>query len=238
MNMCSKKQNNEVRLIDTEKSFRLMEKSEIDTLSNRSNTIKIAPGYEELPKSYTSRKFLRNLAGFSYGIAYLPGSIVRYNTSDSNYYIVLINGHNAVLKENKMPTINFIENGMIYSNRIGNGASFNGSVWIANIDVQKDQIMELVIQDVCLSVAPDSILDVELLKKITGKNLFLVTSAMLSIINYKKFTQTNISGSVNILYIKVGGKTYASYDKFSRERVVSVDLISLDDIININRVKK
>jgi len=191
---------------------------------------------EELPKTYTSRKVIQDLGALSYDIYYLPGNIVRYDDKDSNYVLVTAK---SILKNGELPQVHSLKEEVLYSNKINNKANFNASALIGGLTVDAEQLMELVIQDVSKSIAPDSLIDNVKLKAYIGKvpadkkkNYYFIKSSLLTIVNFKKYSKADFSAKVNVSYVTAEGKTYASRDKFSKERIVSLDLISFDDILD------
>lgn len=191
---------------------------------------------EELPKTYTSRRIIKRGGGLTYNIFYYPGNIVRYDETDSNYVFVTAK---SILKNSSLPIVQPLQDEVLYSNKINNKASFNASASIAGLSVDGEQLMELVIQDVSTSIAPDSLIDLATLKAYVNKvpadkkkNYFFIKSSLLTIVNYKKYSKADFSTKVNLSYVTAEGKVYSSKDKFSKERIVSLDLISFDDILD------
>lgn len=193
------------------------------------------PINEELPKSYTGRKIIKNTAALSYDIFYLPGNIVRFDEADSNYVLVTLK---AMLKNSVNPTAESLDNEILYSNKIDDRASFNASALIAGLSVEKNQLLELVIQDVAKSVAPDNLIDEEKIRenlmKIDSerrKDYYFIKSVLLTTVQNRKYQKSDFSAKVNLNYLTANGTVYSTNEKFSKERVVSMDLVSLNDIL-------
>lgn len=191
---------------------------------------------EELPRTYTSRKVIKNLGAFTYDIFYIPGNIVRYDQTDSNYVLVTAK---SILKNSTQPKIEPLQDEVLYSNKIDNKASFNASALIGGLSANAEQLIELVIQDVSKSIALDSLIDLTILKALIQKvpedkrkNYYFVKSALLTIVNFKKYSKADFSAKVNASFVTAEGKVYSSKDKFSKERIVSLDLISFDDLLD------
>ena len=193
---------------------------------------------EELPKSYTERLFLKKLAGSLYDIFLIPGNIVKYDTANKDYVRKTLV---ALIRNNKLPTTEVIQDGIIYSNKINKEAAFNGSFIIASLAVADKQIMELIVQDVTKSYVPDSLIDVDNVYSIINqipqdqrKYYYYVKNAILTLINNRKYRESKIDANVTTTYVTAGGKVYNSNDKFARERVVTVELVSLEDLLKPN----
>jgi hypothetical protein len=191
---------------------------------------------EELPQSYLQRTFIKKLAASTYDIFLVPGYIVKFNPVTNEYEKKTLT---PVIRKNKVLVSEVIQDGTIYSSKINKGASFNGSFVIGGLSVSNKQIMELLVQDVTKSSVPDSLIDAVSIKNIVDNQIpadqrqyyFYVKNAVLTLINYRVFRESKIDTKVNTTYVTVEGKVYNSNEKFSRERVVSVELVSLNEII-------
>jgi hypothetical protein len=191
---------------------------------------------EDLPRSYKKRDFMNNISDASYDIFTIPGNIVRWNAKDSVFEFKTLK---AIIKGNKPPLAATISDGQIYSAKINSNTSFNGTYLIGGLNVSKDQIMELNIQDATKSLVPDSLIDVDVIKQIAEslpaddrKNYFYVKGAILTLIDNRKYTESKFDASINSCFVTAGGKTYSSNEKFQRERVISILKVSLDNLIS------
>lgn len=232
---------NEIVLIDNGQKFALEKSpkiSEAETSEKDNALFGKKPEFknEELPKTYTSRKVIKNLGAFTYDIFYLPGNIVKFDEKDSNYIMVTAK---SILKNSALPTVQSMTDEVLYSNKINNKASFNASALIGGLSVDAEQLMELVIQDVSKSIATDSLIDMDALRALIKKTpedkrkyYYFVKSSLLTLVNFRKYSKADFSAKVNTSYVTAEGKVYSSKDKFSKERVVSLDLISFDDILD------
>jgi|GEM_PF-5021016 len=190
---------------------------------------------EELPQTYRNRTFIKHLSSLSYKLDEIPGYIVRYDKNIKDYKIVSLVRY---VKNNEYPQSKLIEDGIIYSSKINSGANFNGTVLIAGLTVDSKSIMELIIQDVMLSIVPDTLILKDEIKKIAQsiptidrKDYYYIKGTTLTLVNNKKYKEQKFEAKVNSTYVTASGKVYASNDRFSRERLISLDLISLDDIL-------
>lgn len=191
---------------------------------------------EDLPRSYKQRKFINNISEISYDLFMIPGNIVKFNPKDTSYEFKTLK---AIIKGNKPPVANAINDGMLYSAKINSNTSFNGSFLIGGLNVSKDEIMELNIQDAAKSAVPDSLIDVDVVKQVAEgipaedrKNYFYIKSVTLTLIDNRKYTESKFDASINSCFVTAGGKTYSSNEKFQRERTISVFLVSLDNILS------
>ena len=191
---------------------------------------------EELPRSYKQRKFISNISGLSYDVFMIPGNIVKYNPVDTSYDFKTLK---AIIIGNKPPIATTINDGVLYSAKINANTSFNGSYLIGGLNVASNEIMELNIQDAAKSFVPDSLIDVNVVKQIAAgipddqrKNYFYVKSVIVTYIENRKYTEAKFDASINSCFVTAGGKTYSSNEKFERERIISVFLVSLDNLLS------
>jgi hypothetical protein len=205
--------------------------------SNFSKKADLEPIVEDLPRSYKQRKFLTNVSDMAYDLFVIPGNIVKFNPTDTSYEFKTLK---AIIKGNKMPVANTINDGILYSAKINSTTSFNGSYLIGGLSVNKDEIMELNIQDAAKSTVPDSLIDVDQIKRVAEslpadqrKNYFYIKSVTLTLIDNRKYTEGKFDASINSCFVTAGGKTYTSNEKFQREKTISVFLVSLDNIISV-----
>lgn len=247
---CSSESSPIMELKDTNETFSIYDSSDIklisvpDTMDITPDTMPVVISKnrkpqpfvnEEFPKSYMERTFAKGLAASTYDLFLIPGNIVRYDSVKKEYQRKTLV---AFIKNNKQPINETIADGIIYSNKINKEASFNGSFIIGGLSVSNKQILELVVQDVTKSHVPDSLIDQKAIEKaiktIPEKdraNYYYVKNATLTLINYKKFRETKIDTKINTTYVTAEGGVYNSDDKFSKERIVSLELVSLSGLI-------
>ncbi|MGZ3835155.1 MAG: hypothetical protein ACXVB0_16660 [Mucilaginibacter sp.] len=192
---------------------------------------------EDLPRSYKQRKFINNVSEISYDLFMIPGNIVKFNPKDTSYEFKTLK---AIIKGNKPPVATTINDCILYSAKINANTSFNGSYLIGGLNVNRDEIMELNIQDAAKSMVPDSLIDVDVVKQVAEsipaderKNYFYVKSVTLTLIDNRKYTEAKFDASINSCFVTAGGKTYSSNEKFQRERTISVFLVSLDNLLSV-----
>lgn len=196
---------------------------------------------QELPETYTNRTFIKNLSALTYKIEEIPGYIVKYDTLKKDYKIVSLT---RLVKNNQYPETKIIDDGILYSSKINSGASFNASFLIGGLSVDAKSIMELIIQDAVLSIVPDTLIMVDEIKNIASnlneeerQYYYFIKGTTLTLVNNKKYKEQKFEAKVNSTYVTAEGKVYSSNENFSRERLLSLDLISLDEILAINVTK-
>ena len=191
---------------------------------------------EDLPRSYKKRDFMANMSDASYDIFTIPGNIVKFNPKDSTYELKTLK---AIIKGNKPPLATAVTDGILYSAKINSNCSFNGTYLIGGLNVSKNEIMELNIQDAVKSMVPDSLVDVEAIKRVADalppeerKYYFYVKGVILTLIDNRKYGEAKFDASINSCFVTAGGKTYSSSEKFQRERIISILKIPLDNMLN------
>lgn len=189
---------------------------------------------EELPQTFQNRTFIKNLAALPYKLEEIPGHIVKYDDERKDYIIVSLA---RFVKDNRYPEVTVIEDGILYSSKINSEAGFNGSFMIGGLKVDSKNIMELIIQDVIFSIIPDEFILKDTIEKEASKlsdterkKYFFIRGTTLTIVNNKKYKEQKFDAKVNLTYVTAEGKVYGNKQKFSRERLVSLDLVSLEDI--------
>lgn len=204
--------------------------------SSFSKKLEVPVIVEELPRSYKKRDFMNNISEASYDIFTIPGNIVKWNPKDSTFELKTLK---AIIKGNRPPLASAVNDGILYSAKINSSCSFNGTYLIGGLNVNKDEIMELNIQDAAKSLVPDSLIDVDVIKHIADglpaderKNYFYVKGVVLTLIDNRKYTETKFDASINSCFVTAGGKTYGSNEKFQRERIISILKVSLDNLIS------
>lgn len=190
---------------------------------------------EALPISFTNRTFIKNLAALSYEINQLPGHIVKFDEAKKDYKIVSIK---RFVKDGYQPEIVAIDDGILYDAKINAAAEFNGSFLIGGLTVGEKTIMELVIQDVFRSIVPGKEISLEALKAVADEippaelsHYSFIKGTTLTLINNKKYQEQKFEAKVNATYVTAGGKVFSSNEKFSRERLVAMDLIDLNELL-------
>lgn len=190
---------------------------------------------EDLPETFKNRTFIKNLAALPYKLEEIPGHIVKYDDIKKDFVIVSLSRY---VLDNEYPETVIIEDGILYSSKINAEAHFNGSFMIGGLSVDHNSIMELIIQDVMYSIVPeDLILKKELKKKAQEikpaelSKYFFIRSTLLTIINNKKYKSQKFDAKVNTTYVTIDGDVFASNEKFSRERLISIDLVPLAELI-------
>jgi len=189
---------------------------------------------EALPLTYTTRHFISSFVD-TYDPSIWPGNIIRYNSAKKDYEVVSLTRY---VLNNEYPKNEIIQDGILYDSKFTNGSSFNGSGLVGNLSVATDQLAELVIQDVMKSAVPDNlILKEAILKAVRDvpsdeiENYYFLKGVTLTLINYRIFRESKFNAKLACSFITLNRKTYSSFEKMKRERMISADLVSLKDVL-------
>jgi hypothetical protein len=186
-----------------------------------------------LPRRYMARKFLNDVSGMT-DLRTIPGNIVTYNPKDSSYNFRTLK---PLIKDNKLPVTQLIDDGTIFSAIITPKTGFNGSYLINKLYAAPNEVMELTIRDEALVSVPDSLVDVAMIKLAANAmtadekmNSYYVKAVTATAMISRKYTLTKFSAGANSFYVTVDGKVYGTPGKSSVDRVVSMWLLPLQGL--------
>jgi hypothetical protein len=189
----------------------------------------------DLPKDYKGRTFIKDLSSLCCRLEDIPGHIVKYNRKRKDYLIVSIT---RFVKESLFPACTIVCNEVLYNGIVTPRASFNGSIFMGGLTVEKGTIAEVVIQDVMESVVADdqvSKCDINIFAKsisdVDIKDYYYVKGCTLTLINSKEFSLQRFDSKTNKSYVTVEGKVYVAKSHFESRRVVSLELIPLEALL-------
>lgn len=205
-----------------------------------SRKIKLSPvslGFD-LPDSYKKRTFVRGLSGFTNKIDQLAGSMVLI---DNNKTQVLT----RFVRPDKPPVVSTSTSDIIYSAKIDSRFKFNGQYSIASTQIGKDNVCELVITDVAYAfVSEDHIPYLDICRASgnvpaeTRKKTFYIRSAKLTTIYTRIYSKVSSDSDVAGVVFSVGGDVFSSTEQFKVDYVVSVDLVSLDNLLSLHNCEQ
>jgi hypothetical protein len=150
-----------------------------------------------LPDSYKNRKFLSDMAGLDFDPATAPGNIVKYDSASSGYEFLTLK---AIIKGGKPAIAQKLADAVIFSGKVTSTSSFNGSYLINGISVKKSEEMDINLRDDAVYSVPDGQVDTatirDAVKSLSASeliNLFYITSATVTIINYNIHPKPNVT---------------------------------------------
>lgn len=154
-----------------------------------------------LPDSYKNRHFINDAQVLSADPASIPGNIVRFRSATSDYEFATLT---ALIKAHQTAVAQPIANGLIYKGEVSSSSDINGSDLIADLKAGKGQLLDMEIYDINIYSVPDGQIDTAAIKKALQsasaddrKNLFYITSATVSLINYKIHPEESVTDKLN-----------------------------------------
>lgn len=188
----------------------------------------------ELPKSYMGRDFLHRVSN-TYDIFDYAGKIFYW---DSTTQVFIRVSPVSFIKKGAGPKAEPITDGELYVRKIDCGSSLNGSAAIAELSVEQGNLLEIILQDVAKSFVPDSMMNEQELKRVRDglpqaekNNYYFAKSITLSTLTHRTLTTQKFKAKVSASWVTVGGETYKSAEEFSKERLISADMISLGRMV-------
>lgn len=185
-----------------------------------------------LPKDYTDRTFIKGLAMYRNKIEDLAGCLVLLEDRDKASII------GQFVKSGEPPLKNVSLSDVLYSSKISAAFKMNGSYMVASVAATQSSIVELIVTDINGVLVPEtSIPYLDICKAAKNvapelkKRIYYIRSAKLTSVHSRAYqeigAETGISGTV----FSAAGKVYSSSDQFKTDYVVSVDLVSLTNLL-------
>lgn len=189
----------------------------------------------KLPKTFYERAFFKGLSATTYDLFNLPGKIVK-KTGQSSYNIVT---PVQLIKTGTVLENDYIEEGLIFKDYLTKGMTANGSYIIGSFEAKTDQVVEITLTDILKSFPKPAHYDTERLKKYQEQikdmedsdTYFFVQSATLTIGSGRTFNSSKFNKDINSIYFTAKGKVYKTNELIKNERIITVELISLKDML-------
>lgn len=205
----------------------------IESKSFKLNTTDLLDG--ELPKSFKNRTFWDGLSISTYDIFRLPGQIIKKVGSNEYKPITVV----PVIRENSIIENEIINDGVLFNDMLTKEKKLNGSFIIGGFEAKSDEVIEVSLTDLIKSSPDKDSIDIEKLKKYKefikdrpdSENYYFVNSALLTIGTGRKFKKSQFKKSVNTIYLTIGGSVYKSEEQIKKERIISIEITSLNDMI-------
>ncbi|WAC03507.1 hypothetical protein N7U66_08500 [Lacinutrix neustonica] len=213
----------------------------LDGASGTTNEIKVEKSEEfeflngKLPKTFYERDFYKGLSATTYDLFTLPGKIVK-KTGNNTYKILT---PVQLIKSGTVLENDYIEDGVLFKDYLAKGMSANGSYVIGSFEAKKDQVVEITLTDVLKAFPKQEVLDINRLKKYQeqiknkedSEQYFFIQSATLTIGTGRTFNSSKFKKEINSIYLTASGEVYKTDEQIKNERIVTVELISLKDML-------
>ena len=185
-----------------------------------------------LPKDYTNRTFIKGLAMYRNKIDDLAGCLILLEEKDKASII------GQFLRPGEPPLRNAALADVLYSSKISTSFKMNGSYMIASAGASTGSVVELILTDVNGVLVPEtSIPYLDICKaarnvdKGLKKRIYYIRSAKLTSVHSRVYQEIGSEAGISGTVFSAGGKVYTSSDQFKTDYVVSVDLISLTNLL-------
>jgi hypothetical protein len=185
----------------------------------------------DLPESYKSRTFIKGLAGFVNNIDQLVGSMIMIEGNKTSVITRFV-------KDGKPPIVTTTTSDVIFNAKIDAKFKFNGSYAIASTKIEKNSVYEVVITDIGVAFLPEDYipyLDIcNASQKVSAdlrQRTYYVRSAKLTTVYTRAFRKVADELAVSGVAFSTGGEVFSSTDQFRLDYIVSVDLVSLENLL-------
>ncbi|WP_169515089.1 hypothetical protein [Hymenobacter norwichensis] len=185
-----------------------------------------------LPKDYTNRTFIKGLAMYRNKIDDLAGCLILLEEKDKASII------GQFLRPGEPPLRNAALADVLYSSKVSTSFKMNGSYMIASAGASTGSIVELILTDVNGVLVPEtSIPYLDICKaarnvdKELKKRIYYIRSAKLTSVHSRVYQEIGSEAGISGTVFSAAGKVYTSSDQFKTDYVVSVDLISLTNLL-------
>ncbi|MCC3158285.1 hypothetical protein LJ737_13635 [Hymenobacter sp. 15J16-1T3B] len=184
------------------------------------------------PKDYTDRTFIKGLAMYRNKIEDLAGCLILLEDRDKASII------GQYVKSGEPPLKNVALSDVLYSSKISASFKMNGSYMIASVAATTSSVVELIVTDINGVLVPETsipYLDIcraaKNVDKELKKKIYYIRSAKLTSVHSRAYQEVNAESGVTGTVFSAGGKVYSSSDQFKTDYVVSVDLVSLTNLL-------
>ncbi|WP_165903885.1 hypothetical protein [Hymenobacter gummosus] len=185
-----------------------------------------------LPKDYTDRTFIKGLAMYRNKIEDLAGCLILLEDKDKASII------GQYVRAGEPPFKNQALSDVLYSSKISAAFKMNGSYMVASVAATHSSIVELIVTDINGVLVPETAipyLDICRAAKNVApelkKRIYYIRSAKLTSVHSRAFQEMSAETGLTGTVFSAGGKVYGSSDQFKTDYVVSVDLVSLTNLL-------
>jgi hypothetical protein len=185
-----------------------------------------------LPRDYTDRTFIKGLAMYRNKIEDLTGCLILLEDRDKASII------GQYIKPGEPALRNQALSDVLYSSKISAAFKMNGSYMVASVAASHASVVELIVTDISGVLVPETAvpyLDIckaaKNVDKELKKRIYYIRSAKLSSVHSRVYQEIGAESGVSGTVFSAGGKVYSSSDQFKTDYVVSVDLVSLNNLL-------
>ncbi|GGF19180.1 hypothetical protein [Hymenobacter cavernae] len=184
------------------------------------------------PRDYTDRTFIKGLAMYRNKIEDLVGCLILLEDKDKASII------GQYIKSGEPPLRSSTLSDVLYNSKISSASAMNGSYMVASVAASTASIVEVILTDVNGVLVPETsipYLDIcraaKNVDKEIKKKIYYIRSAKVTSVHSRTYQEINTEAGISGTVFSAGGKVYNSSDQFKTDYVVSVDLVSLTNLL-------
>jgi hypothetical protein len=189
---------------------------------------------QDLPTNYKQRTFIKGLAGFVNNIDQLVGTLVLIDGEKTNVLT-------RYVRQEKPPVVTSSTSDIIYNCKVSNTFKANGLYSIASTKVSDNTVSELVITDIGMAFLPEDYIPyMELCRASRNvnaeikKKMFYIRSAKLTTVYTRMYKKMDGNSDLNGVVFCVKGELFGSTEQFKVDYIVSVDVVSLENLLMLH----
>ncbi len=189
---------------------------------------------QDLPNNYKQRTFIKGLAGFVNNIDQLVGTLVMIDGEKTSVLT-------RYVRQEMPPVVTSSTSDIIYNCKVSNTFKANGSYSIASTKVMDNTISELVITDIGVAFLPEDYIPyIELCRASRNvnaeikKKMFYIRSAKLTTVYTRIYKKVDGATDLNGMVFCVKGELFGSTEQFKVDYIVSVDVVSLENLLMLH----
>lgn len=184
------------------------------------------------PRDYTDRTFIKGLAMYRNKIEDLVGCLILLEDKDKASII------GQYIKSGEPPLRSSALSDVLYNSKISSASALNGSYMVASVAASAASIVEVILTDVSGVLVPEPsipYLDIcraaKNVDKELKKKMYYIRSAKVTSVHSRTYQEVGSEAGISGTVFSAGGKVYNSSDQFKTDYVVSVDLVSLNNLL-------
>ena len=184
------------------------------------------------PRDYTDRTFIKGLAMYRNKVEDLVGCLILLEDKDKASII------GQYVKSGEPPLRSSALSDVLYNSKISLASAMNGSYMVASVAASTASIVEIILTDVSGVLVPETsipYLDIcraaKNVDKELKKKMYYIRSAKVTSVHSRTYQEVGSEVGISGTVFSAGGKVYNSSDQFKTDYVVSVDLVSLNNLL-------
>ncbi len=205
--------------------FEISEKYSLDTTSQIRNndSIDINPF-----KEYSERSFFKGVAS-KYNIIEIPGHIFKDN-HDGTYQKISIK---RFVKNYGYPEVKLVDK-VYFSDRVTDTKQLNASAKIIGVNIDKENIIELILKDETTAYLQDSLINDTLISAFINRtdpneleDYYFVQGVTISSVTHRTYKKQSYKAKIDYAWLSASGSSYGSKENIRSKLDISLELTKL-----------